>query len=247
MKKLVFILSLAMALPVMASEEINFNCQTQPGYESLGSKLEVQVAGKLVPHPTSYQLDYFGRYEIDCNESKQNCWTRNKGEEGRTSNVSNYKPRKYKDHMKFNLDLSNNDSFGDFDFIFPNRKLFTGKKKFNAYLIMSWVDDHFGTTVTLNCEMTEEYVVPKPVDIQKPFKENMHACEKWVHKRNDVMNICGGTIQEVYCSQMTEGANVVCSAEAGWPSSECSLKITLDKDCYRNKSVEITSDGREDM
>ena len=69
-----------------------------------------------------------------------------------STNFKNYNPRVYTDHAKFS-DMAS--IFGTVDFIVPHSVMFDSTKQdyFTAYTILSWVADHWGDTVSMNCSM----------------------------------------------------------------------------------------------
>ena len=66
-----------------------------------------------------------------------------------------YRPRKYRNHSRFKLDMNYYNHYGIFDFIFPKQVAeengYKNGSEFKAYLTMTHVDDHHGTTVPLRC------------------------------------------------------------------------------------------------
>ena len=71
-------------------------------------------------------------------------------------NSLSYNPRKYKGHMKFSVYVDDRDTkgYGYLDLIVPADKMLAAKKsEFTGYLIMTWMDDHFGGTAKLNCKI----------------------------------------------------------------------------------------------
>ena len=62
---------------------------------------------------------------------------------------SNYQPRKYKNHMKFELGAKLALG-GSISVIMPKRR----SHKYRAYMIMTSISDHFGTTVPMDCRRT---------------------------------------------------------------------------------------------
>lgn len=68
------------------------------------------------------------------------------------SNNPNYRPRVYKDHLQF--DISKN-VFGHVNLLLPHKAL-SSHGTFTAVLIMSWIDDHAGDTMFLDCTLDHE-------------------------------------------------------------------------------------------
>lgn len=64
-----------------------------------------------------------------------------------------YKPRRYKNTLQFDLPLG----FGDFKLMIPHTAMKAGVTSFQSYMIASWVQDHDGGSVTLDCKSYESF------------------------------------------------------------------------------------------
>lgn len=77
------------------------------------------------------------------------------------TNLTDYKPRKYKDHVKFSFDsglIGSGDQdwfYGSLDLLMPKKALSNLKsgEEFKAVIIMTYISDHWGGSRTLNCQI----------------------------------------------------------------------------------------------
>lgn len=68
-------------------------------------------------------------------------------------NKRSYNPRKYRGYVKF--EWIHKDAFGEIDLLLPERELLTQskRKRFRAFMIMTHMEDHWGGTIPVNCEI----------------------------------------------------------------------------------------------
>ncbi|SMF16864.1 hypothetical protein [Pseudobacteriovorax antillogorgiicola] len=144
------------------ASELEFSCRTPESFTPGYMHVDVNIEGTIkLNAKNNYTLSYETLVDLKMvGDTSSESWARFDGAETAVQNYSSYKPRKYIDHMKFNLDDklgSSGRSWGDFDFIVPHFSDASDLgQEFKAYLIMSGVDDHFGTTAPLLCKQTKE-------------------------------------------------------------------------------------------
>lgn len=87
----------------------------------------------------------------------QNMWSVGGQTFKALANDEGYRPRVYKNHMKFNVYISGiggKDGFGELDLVLPRKILLSvSPNSFTGYLIMTAMDDHFGGTVPMECSI----------------------------------------------------------------------------------------------
>ena len=94
-------------------------------------------------------------------------------------NKVNYKPRRYKDTVKFNLPLG----FGDFNLMIPYEAMKPGRVEFKSFLVASWVQDHDGGSATLDCVSYEAF---NPLsDHYKYYTDDKQLGEEALKIRNE--------------------------------------------------------------
>lgn len=132
-----------------AANEIGFLCSAKVDEFGGSFKLTTVVEGYLIKTPTGAVLSgYDFKYKVldgryvwsEANVSFKEDFT----------NDPNYRPRKYKNHYKF--DLSKN-IFGFVNFLVPFEAFNSPDDRFEAVLIMTNIDDHAGDTVYLKCSI----------------------------------------------------------------------------------------------
>ncbi len=101
------------------------------------------------------KLDYTIFEDI---KPEEYIWSKGSQTVEEESNIINYNPRKYKNHMKFSINVNgigNENGFGLVDLIIPTKELTAAKinSNFEAYVIMTWMDDHFGGTTKVYCKI----------------------------------------------------------------------------------------------
>lgn len=132
-----------------AANEIGFLCSANVDEFGGSFELKTVVKGYLVKKQNGAVLSgYDFKYKVlDGNY----VWSEaNVSFDADFENDSNYKPRKYKNHYKFDL---SKDIFGFVNFLVPFDAFNSPDDRFNAVLIMTNIDDHAGDTVYLNCSI----------------------------------------------------------------------------------------------
>lgn len=132
-----------------AGNEISFLCSAKIDDFSGFFQLETVVEGYLTKKQNGVVLSgYDFKYKV---LDGTYVWSEaNVSSDSDLENDSNYKPRKYKNHYKF--DLSKN-IFGSVNFLVPFEAFNSSDDQFEAVLIMSNIDDHAGDTVYLKCSI----------------------------------------------------------------------------------------------
>ena len=144
MKNILLALSLLLSLPLMAAD---FKCSTESsgfgGWLDFSSTLQgsVKHAGTTVTI-TQY---YFSYVALDGDYA----WSEAKIENaGPVMNNPSYRPRVYKNHWQFDISKG---VFGTVKLLMP-QKAFNSQDDFSVTLIMSWIEDHAGDSVSLECQ-----------------------------------------------------------------------------------------------
>lgn len=88
-------------------------------------------------------------------DGKKEIWAQTEIDQRGLKSDSFYHPVKYKNHYRFELDFEKNKSFyaEKVDFLLP--KLFEAERASRAYYILNHVNDTFGGTIALRCNMSE--------------------------------------------------------------------------------------------
>jgi hypothetical protein len=141
-----FILNISLA---SAANEIGFLCTANVDGFGGSFKLKTVLKGYLVKKQKGAVLSgYDFKYKVlDGNY----VWSEaNVSFDTDLENDSDYKPRKYKNHYKFDI---SKDIFGFVNFLVPFEAFNSSDDRFKAVLIMTSIDDHAGDTVHLNCSI----------------------------------------------------------------------------------------------
>lgn len=143
----------------------NFECHVNPAsaVQMDGSRcVKMNLAGTLVKMDSADHLyvlhNTSGDYVWNLYDNTEDClgpkdiseaWSSGyMNKQDIIENNVNYSPikKKYLGHIKFEVPLG----YGKFEFILPPVAMDSGE--FTAFMISSWVSDHDGTTVTLDCK-----------------------------------------------------------------------------------------------
>jgi hypothetical protein len=138
------------------------NCEQNLGWETQDMFVKAQISSEIkVISETDVSLENVElNYTIlfDLNEPNS-IWSQGNTTETTLPNNENYNPRKYHNHMKFSISVYSDTSegYGYLDLIVPTTNLVNldDTTPFKAYLMMTWMDDHFGGTAQLNCNITK--------------------------------------------------------------------------------------------
>ena len=136
------------------------NCEQKTGWETQDlyvkaqTSSEIEIISEKEVNLKNFKVEYSLIYDLN---EPNSVWSQGSSFESIIPNMENYNPRKYKNHMKFSMSVSNGTSegYGYLDLIVPTETLINldDSKEFKSYLIMSWMDDHFGGTALLNCKI----------------------------------------------------------------------------------------------
>jgi hypothetical protein len=86
---------------------------------------------------------------------KKDLWAETEINQRTLESDSYYHPVKYKNHYRFELNFEKNESYyaEKVDFLLP--KLFEAERASRAYFILNHVNDTFGGTIALRCNISE--------------------------------------------------------------------------------------------
>lgn len=159
MNKLIVILAVTLLSINAIAQTKQLKCESidtfdgQYMYRTVSFNSKLAKSGENSFTLSSLRLDY----ALSMDEELSGDWaSANVFDENYTiTNNEKYNPRVYKDHVNF-ADLYSKEIFGYIDLILPksalNSKLET--VNFTGYTIMTWMDDHWGGTVTLSCSLS---------------------------------------------------------------------------------------------
>lgn len=155
MRKGIVLLSLLFAFTA-AAKGGKLVCQTgEEGSYSQGAEVVATVTGDLVTSGdndytlTNLEIDYKIYFDSD----RSYVWSEGKDSALKVENKKDYKPRVYKGYAKFQNPWKK--IFGYVDFIVPKNRLNNPEQEvmFSSFLIMSWMDDHWGGTINVLCSI----------------------------------------------------------------------------------------------
>ena len=159
MPRLILLTFTLTLFPSLWAKSYEASCQ----YDGHNSFLYVvtSLKARITKKAENYTMD--GTYRLDLYDEndtlttpKDSIWYSTEGDVSfsNQSNYKNYRPKKYKGHLKWGSFVN---IFGKVDLIFPI-DVFTDESKrqeFTAYTILTWIADHYGTTLSLSCSMVE--------------------------------------------------------------------------------------------
>jgi hypothetical protein len=157
MKLILSVLSLTFLLNTSVHAKL-LSCENQDFYDGHFMWAKVSLSGILTKTEDGYNLSHVKfDYILSMHSDFEYAWAEGNYYDPTYSinNYAKYNPRVYFGHVKFK-DLYARRVFGEVDFIVPEDKLNTTENhtSFNAYTIMTAMDDHWGGTVTLNCTLS---------------------------------------------------------------------------------------------
>lgn len=146
MKTIILIATLITSLTSFAQEK-NFICTTEDQEFGGWLDFEAELKGNLTKKGSSYEiLQYYFNYD-----AKDGDYSWSKADirgAGPVRNNPNYRPRVYFNHLQFNISKG---IFGYVNMLVPKSAFKSSKNEFIVALIMSWIEDHAGGTVFLDC------------------------------------------------------------------------------------------------
>jgi hypothetical protein len=138
----------------IAGTNYDLNCVNNDIYTDLGAaKIELNTT-LTVNEANDYSIEGGNFKFIISEEGDDYAWTDQNVEVPKVLNYKKYRPRTYKGHAKFPSIGKN--FFGKADFLVPHAGLLEGQKTFQSAFILSWVEDHWGGSVTAECTLTPE-------------------------------------------------------------------------------------------
>ncbi len=143
MKNIALAFALLLSLPVMAAD---FKCSTETNGFGGWLDFSSQLSGKIkITGPTVTLTNYdFSYVALDGNYAWSEAKVTNAGP---VVNNPNYRPRVYKNHLQFDISKG---VFGMVKLLIPQHA-FKSSDDFTVTLIMSWIEDHAGDSVSLDC------------------------------------------------------------------------------------------------
>jgi hypothetical protein len=137
-----------------AEQPWEFTCTTDPnGFSAEIFSVKANVSGEMQKQDDRYLLNFEVSYVVLEDSCTQDCEWSKMNFRGKAKNNPNYNPRNFKGYSQFDFGTRHvNNNYGEFKFLFPQYKKSANLPgTFEAYLIMTHVNDHFGTTVPLSC------------------------------------------------------------------------------------------------
>lgn len=137
---------LMLSTSVFASSSYEMNCENKDIYTDMGT-------AELALN-TTLTVNGFNDYMVEGGNFKffiEDAWTDQDVAIDTVANYQNYRPRVYTNHAKF--PSISKEFFGIADMIIPHDVLMTGASNFEATFILSWVEDHWGGTVSAECTL----------------------------------------------------------------------------------------------
>lgn len=146
MKTTLLLIALFASLSGFAQAQ-NFHCTTEDQEFGGWLAFEAELQGSLIITGKSYEIIQYD-FTYDAKDG-ENSWSKAdiRGA-GPVLNNPNYRPRVYFNHLQFDI------SEGVFDYVnmlLPQKALTHNSSVFKVVLIMSWIEDHAGGTVFLDC------------------------------------------------------------------------------------------------
>jgi hypothetical protein len=138
-------------ISLIASTNYELHCFDDQIETELG-RGTLELSTKLIVNgENDYVLDG-GSFSFMIQEEGYNYrWTDQKVSITRVENSKRYRPRVYLGHAKFANFAK--DFFGIADFIVPHKDLLAGVGQFRGVFILSWVDDHWGDSLQVDCSL----------------------------------------------------------------------------------------------
>lgn len=159
MKKiLIFLLALTSFLSTVNAAYLE--CEQFEGDWTQGFLVRALITADVnVKGPNDVELTNLRTsYDINYDDSSSDHWSKGDHTEESVSNYQAYRPRVYKNHMKFSYYVYSKQNYasgyGSLDLIVPTKAITSMyAQSFTSYLIMTYMDDHFGGTISLNCTL----------------------------------------------------------------------------------------------
>lgn len=149
MRTLSLFLIMLISANLQAKSEAGFICIAEKADFNGYFLVDVKIEGFLESNLGTYKLSHY-QIEYQVHDGDE-IWSQ--ANIHSTSPILNnplYKPRVYKDHVQFNL---SKDIFGEIYFLVPKDFSTSEDDRFQAFAIMTEIEDHAGDTVKLECSI----------------------------------------------------------------------------------------------
>lgn len=149
------ILLMCLSISICQANTYSITCESNDLYTDIGPTALKFESSITVLGENNYILeegnfDFTMRYD----DESDYYWTNQSVETKAVENKKNYRPRVYSGHAKFEKFTSG--FFGIVDFIVPHQSLLGENltdTTFDGKFIMSWVEDHWGGTLFVECTL----------------------------------------------------------------------------------------------
>ena len=146
MKTTLLLIALLASLSGFAQAQ-NFHCTTEDQEFGGWLAFEAELQGSLIKTGKSYKIIQYD-FTYDAKDGEHSWSQADVRGAGPVQNNPNYRPRVYFDHIQFDISEG---IFGYVNMLVPKTAFVTSKAEFTVVLIMSWIEDHAGGTVFLDC------------------------------------------------------------------------------------------------
>lgn len=147
MKMLLITTLLLISHIALAAKTYTLECQDNEIYTDLGNA-KLHLKTQLIVNAKNDYLLRGGEFKFQIDED----WTNQIVAITEVPNRQNYRPRVYQGHAKFpNISQK---FFGIVDLIISHKDILSGQRNFTAIFIMTYVEDHWGDTVSAECQLT---------------------------------------------------------------------------------------------
>jgi hypothetical protein len=147
MKTILLVALLLISNLAMAAKTYNLECQDNDIYTDLGTA-KLHLKTQLIVNGENDYVLRGGEFKFVIDED----WTNQIVAITEVPNRQNYRPRVYQGHAKFpNISQK---FFGIVDVIIAHEDILSAQKSFTGIFIMTYVEDHWGDTVSADCQLT---------------------------------------------------------------------------------------------
>jgi hypothetical protein len=144
--KNLFILSLFILSTFASANTYTLNCHSTDAYTDIGYA-RLQMNSKVTVNSTNDYVLEGGTFKFFI----EDAWTDQEVTVATVPNKKDYNPRVYFNHAKFpNIST---EFFGMIDFMLPHDALVNGTQRFTGVFVLTWVEDHWGGTITAECSL----------------------------------------------------------------------------------------------
>lgn len=147
MKSILFTVLLIISNSTLAAVRYNLECRDNDIYTDMGSA-KLHLKTQLVVKGENDYVLRGGQFKFVIEED----WTNQTVAITEVPNRQNYRPRVYQGHAKFpNISQK---FYGIVDLLIPHQDILSARKNFSATFIMTYVQDHWGGTISADCRLT---------------------------------------------------------------------------------------------